>query len=400
MNIHEYQAKKILKSFGVEIPPGKIAYTPKEAINIAREINPEGPWVLKSQIQSGARSKGYFIDKKAGNGSGIRVAKHEFEIEDMAAAMLGSTLVTSQTGPKGQLVSKIYVEERLDVVSSFYLGMVIDRMSSQATILAAKTHDEEIDKLAVSNSEGILKERLDFGCEISDEQVDKVMNFLGLESKYRDQLSNILNAMKRAFREKDAIMLEINPVGLTSDEKLVALDAKISFDDNALFRNKDVLMLKDYYEEDDRVAKAKEYGFLYQEFTGNIGCIVNGDGLAMATMDLLKSKGAATACFLNVKGGVDRDKISSGIKLILTNPRLDGVLINVLGGFLRCNLIADGIISAAEEVGLNVPIVVRFIGTNKDEAKEVLQNTNLPVIIADEMDDAVDKIIKAVGEFE
>ena len=400
MNIHEYQAKKILKAFGAKIPAGKIAYTPKEAINIAREINPEGPWVLKSQIQSGARSKGYFLDKKAGIGSGIRIAKHEFEIEDIAAAMLGSTLVTSQTGPKGQLVSRIYVEEKLDVVSNFYLGMVIDRMTSQATILAAKTHNEEIDKLAVSNSDGILKEQLEFGCEITNTQIDKIMKFLGLSEDLREQLSNTLKAMKRAFREKDATMLEINPVGLISDGNLVALDAKISFDDNALFRNKDIMMLKDYYEEDDRVSKAKEFGFSYQEFTGNIGCIVNGDGLAMATMDLLKSKGASTACFLNVKGGVDRDKISSGIKLILTNPRLDGVLINVLGGFLRCNLIADGIISAAEEVGLNVPLVVRFIGTNKDEAKEVLQNTNLPVIIADEMEDAVDRIIKAVEEYE
>ena len=400
MNIHEYQAKKILSQYGINIPKGGIAYTPTEAKNVAGRVSFRGPWMLKSQIQSGARSHGHFLEKQAGKGSGIRLLKHRREIATEAEKMLGSTLVTEQTGPKGKLVSRLYVEDYVKVKRVFYAGLVIDRMVPAVTLLIAEVSTENITGVALEHPEMILKLPLDLAHGVSAEQLQKVLDFLNLKPKSAPSLETFINGMYRAFIDYDATMIEVNPVGVMRNGELVALDAKMSFDENALYRHPEIRRLEDEYEEDDYEIQAGKYGFSYSEFDGNIGCIVNGDGIALAAMDLLREKGVGTACFLNVKGGVDKEKIASGIKIIMTNPRVEGILINILGGFLRCNLIAEGIISAAYDVGLNVPLVVRFEGTNKDEAKEILEHSNLPLVIAEDMQQAVETLITAVEESE
>lgn len=398
MNIHEYQAKKILNRYGILIPKGKIAYTPNEAKRVASEVSFRGPWMLKAQIQSGARDRGYFLEEKAGRKGGIRLIKSRREIIKNAEQMLGSTLVTLQTGPKGKQVSRIYVEAFNRVKKIFYAGLVIDRMKPAITLLIAETKDRDISDIAVNEPENILKVELPLHGGVAPEQIQEVMEFIKLEPRSAKSLESFINGLHQAFLDYDAVMIEINPVGVLSNGSLIALDAKISFDDNALYRHKDIKLLQDDYEADERELQAAKYRFAYSDFDGSIGCIVNGDGLAMAVMDVLSSKNYGAACYLNVKGGVDKDKIASGIKIIMTNPKVEGILINILGGFLRCNLIADGIIAAASEVGLNVPLVVRFEGTNKDEAKEILEHSKLPIIIADEMDDAIEKLIEAVEE--
>lgn len=398
MNIHEYQAKKILCQYGIQIPKGGIAYTPSEARRVAGRCSLRGPWVLKAQIQSGARNKGYFLEKKAGNRGGIRLVKTRREILKQSEQMLGATLVTVQTGPKGKLVSRLYVESFVKVEGIFYAGIAIDRVNSALTLLIASIKKEDITQLAVNNPEQILKIKLDLQKEVSPEQVKQVMDYLKLKPCSAKHLETFINGLHKAFIDYDATMIEINPAGVKRNGEIVALDAKISFDDNGLYRHRDILRLQDDYENSERELQAAKYKFTYSEFDGAIGCIVNGDGIALAAMDLLRSKNVGTACFLNVKGGVDKDKIASGIKIIMTNPRVEGILINILGGFLRCNLIADGIIAAASEVGLNVPLVVRFEGTNKDEAKDILEKSKLPIIIAETMEEAVEKLINAVEE--
>lgn len=398
MNIHEYQAKKILNKYGITIPKGGIAYTPNEAKRVASAVSFRGPWVLKAQIQSGARKSGYFLEAKAGRKGGIRMIKSRRDIIKNADQMLGSTLVTMQTGPKGKQVGRIYVEAFNKVKKVFYAGLVIDRMIPALTLLVAETADKDISDIAINEPEKILKIQLSLHKNVAPKQIQQVLEFLKLSPRSAKSLETFINGLHQAFIENDATMIEINPVGVLANGGLIALDAKISFDDNALYRHKDIKMLQDDYEENDRELQAAKYRFSYSEFDGNIGCIVNGDGLAMAVMDILHAKGMGVACSLNVKGGVDKDKIASGIKIIMTNPRVEGILINILGGFLRCNLIADGIIAAASEVGLNVPLVVRFEGTNKDEAKEILKHSKLPIIIADEMEEAADALINAVEE--
>lgn len=399
MNIHEYQAKKILSQYGINIPKGRIAYTPLEAKRAASEVSFRGPWMLKAQIQSGARKKGYFLDKKAGRKGGIRLVKSRRDIIREAEKMLGSTLVTVQTGPKGKLVSRVYVEAYNKVDKIFYASLVIDRMAPAITLLVADTKDEDIAGIAVNKPEKILRVPLDLITGASPEQIQNIMEFLKLGPKVAKNLETFINGMHQAFVDYDATMIEVNPVGVTRHGSILALDAKMSFDNNALYRHKDVSVLQDDYEEEDRELKASKYGFQYSEFDGSIGCIVNGDGIALAAMDLIRAKGDfGTACFLNVKGGVDKDKIAAGIKIIMTNPKVEGILINILGGFLRCNLIADGIVAAASQVGLNVPLVVRFEGTNKDEAKDILEHSKLPIIIADDMEDSVNKLIAAMED--
>ena len=400
MNIHEYQAKKILCRYGIKIPKGGVAYTPHEAKRVAFRSTLRGPWMLKAQIQSGARNKGYFLEKKAGKGGGIRLIKSRRDIVTEAEKMLGSTLVTVQTGPKGKQVGRLYVEAFTKVNGIFYAGLAIDRLNAALTLLVAEVVNYDISELAVRHPERILKIPLDLEGETTPEQVRRVMDFLKLPPRCAKNLEVFINGLHRAFIDNDAVMIEINPAGVTQGGEIVALDAKISFDDNALYRHQEILRLKDDYEASERELQAAKYRFNYSEFDGSVGLIVNGDGIALAAMDLLRGKGIGTACFLNVKGGVDKDKIASGIKIIMTNPRVEGILINILGGFLRCNLIADGIISAASEVGLNVPLIVRFEGTNKDEAREILEKSRLPIIMAETMEDAVNKLSDAVEENE
>ena len=398
MNIHEYQAKHILSTYGVKMPKGIVAYTPTEAKNAAEKISLRGPWVLKAQVQSSACSKGYFLEKDAGKEGGIRFIKSKRQIYENAEQMLGSTLVTMQTGPKGKKVSRIYVEAYANIQSYFYIAVTVSRVDAELTLLVATVKDTDILKIALNKPEKILRLKLDVNGQTKPQQVQEVMDFLKLPSKVAHNLENLINALHKAFLDNDASMIEINPVGVMKNGELIALDAKISFDDNALFRQPQVATLRDDCEVSERELIAAKNKFTYSEFDGSVGCVVNGDGLALAAIDLLRDKNAGAACFINVKGGVDKDKIASGIKIIMTNPRVEGVLLNILGGFVRCNLIADGIVAAASEVGLNVPMVVRFEGTNKDLAKEILHNSRLPIIWADTMEDSVEKLIQAMEE--
>lgn len=398
MNIHEYQAKQVLKRYQINIPRGAIAYTPAEAKRVAQKVSPQGPWMLKAQIQSGARADGRFLEKRAGKEGGIRLLKGRKDIFAEADKMLGSTLLTSQTGSQGKLVSKIYIEEYLRMSQLFYASLVIDRMVPCVTLLVTAS-TTNIVELAGKNPEKVLRINLNLDHKIGFREVDSIMAFLHLPDNCRKNLKTFINGMHQAFTDLDAMMIEINPVGVDEKGELTALDAKITFDDNALYRHKDIVQMHDDYEEEDRVLKAAKYGFQYQDFDdGSVGCIVNGDGIALTINDILHQKDEQLACFLNVKGGVDRDRISAGIKIIMTNPRVEGILINILGGFLRCNLVADGIIAAAAEAGLNVPMVVRFEGTNKDEAERILENSALPVILAHTMEDAVSKLLAAMKE--
>ncbi len=393
MNIHEYQAKQILAQYGINVPAGGIAYTPAEAKRVAQKISSRGPWMLKAQIQSGARNSGRFLEHSANPKGGIRQVTQITNIAYETSQMLGNTLITEQTGPHGRLVSKVYVEAFKQVKRLFYAGMVIDSSKPAITLLISEVINQDILRMSDNQQVNILRLPLEYNQPIKDEQLLAVMDFLSVDKSHLDGFRDFFNKLRVTFVNLDAQMIEINPVGITRLKKLIALDAKISFDDNALFRHPDILRMQDDYEEDPRVLKAKRNGFHYAEFDGNIGCIVNGEGLALEAIDVIRAKGYSPACSLNVKGGVDKDKIASGIKIILTNPRVEGILINILGGFLRCNLIADGIIAATQEVGLNVPLIVRLEGTNKEEAKAILQQTNLPIVFAENTNDAINELI-------
>ncbi len=399
MNIHEYQAKRIISNYGIKIPQGRIAYTPLEARRAAAAVSKRGPWMLKAQIQSGARDKGHFIEKSAGKGTGIRQIKYRRHIAAEAERMLGATLVTPQTGSKGKRVTRVYVEAFHKIKQIFYAGLVIDRLNAAITLMVANLSKADITEIAAKTPEQILRVPLNLQKGANLAQIKEVAAFLQLKPRYLPNLKKFLQGLFKAFSDNDALMLEINPAGIDTRGEIIALDAKLSIDDKAMYRQQKLLPLFDAYEIEERELRAVKNGFQYCSFEGgSVGCIVNGDGIALSAMDLIKAKGENTACFLNVKGGVDKDKIAAGIKLIMTDPRVEGILINAVGGFLRCNLLADGIVSAASEVGLNVPLVVRFEGTNKDEATAILENSHLPVIIAQDMEDSVNKLLQAMEE--
>ena len=400
MNISEYQAKKILAQYGINIPKGHIAYTPTEAKRVAREISAKGPWVLKAQINSGARATGHFIDHDAGGKGGIRQISQIANIQYETAQMLNNTLVTDQTDANGQLVTKVYVEEYREAKHLFYASIVIDSSIPSIVLLISEEINKDIVDIIHTQKEKILRIDLQYNRGISDEQIFKILNFLSLDDSYLKSFHDFLGKLLFTFINLDVLMVEINPVGILPDKRLIALDAKINFDDNAMFRHPDIVRMYDSTNENASFIKAKQYGFQYNEFQGNIGCIVNGEGVALELMDMLKAKGYDTACFLNVKGGVDKDRIAAGIKIIMTNPHVEGVLINILGGFLRCNLIADGILAATQEVGLSIPLIVRFEGTNKEEAQAILQQSNLALTFADTTAEAVDKLITQMEEID
>ncbi len=400
MNIHEYQAKRILSGNGIKIPKGKIAYTADEARRAAKAVTARGPWMLKAQIQSGARGSGRFLEAKAGSRSGIRMVSSLRDLGTEAEAMLGSTLVTRQTGPRGKQVSRLYVEAYTKVGFTFYAGMAIDRVQAAVTLLLANTRDDDINTIAESAPGQILRLPIDLVTGPTHAQTGRAAEFLKLQPRSYDSFYAFLRGLFKTFMANDALMIEINPAGVMKNGDIIALDAKISLDDKALFRHPEHERLKDDDETPPRELKAAKYGFTYHEFGGSIGCIVNGEGLAMAMTDMVRDSGSGVACWLNVKGGVDRDKVAAGIKIIVTNPRVEGIVINILGGFVRCDLIADGIIDAAAEVGMNIPLVVRFEGTNRDEAESILQRAGLPLVMAHNTDDAVNKILQAVREGE
>ena len=398
MKIHEYQAKKLLKKYGVNIPEGKIAYTPEEARTVAGDISFRGPWYLKAQIHSGNRRNGKFLEHEAGKGGGIRLATSKKEVFLEAEKMLGATLVTTQTGKKGCTVTKIYVEKEAKIKRRFYISLVVDRVLPAVTLLLAETETDDIMQMCEKTPEKLMRIPLDFKKGITSLQIKYIARFLKIKNTELKNLKKLVDTMFKMFLDLDLTMIELNPAGITKSGEFIALDAKITIDENALFRHADLKMLKDNVEQNRRERLAEKSGFQYVDLDGKIGCIVNGEGLALNAIDMIEAHGENVACYLNIKGGVDKEKIISGIKIIVTNPKVEGILINVLGGFLRCNLVADGILAAAAEVGINVPLVVRFVGTNEEEAKDIITNSKLPIIIADNMEDSVTKLIEAIKE--
>ncbi|MEO0035043.1 MAG: hypothetical protein RLZZ501_1066 [Pseudomonadota bacterium] len=396
MNIHEYQAKQLLARYGVPVLKGGVAYTPAEAGQVARELG--GPvWVVKSQIHAGGRGKGHFIGDPSGKG-GVRVVKSIEEVEATVNAMMGKVLVTVQTGPVGREVRRVYVEQGCDIKRELYLGMLVDRASSRVTIMASTEGGMEIEEVAAAHPEKIIKVGIDPVEGFQPYHGRQIAFGLGLEGKQVSNLVKFLAALYKAFLDLDMSIAEINPLVVTGEGGLIALDAKVNFDDNALFRHKDIEELRDESEEDPAELEATRHSLNYIKLDGSIGCMVNGAGLAMATMDIIKLYGGEPANFLDVGGGATKERVTTAFKLILSDPNVEGILVNIFGGIMRCDVIADGVVAAAREVSLNVPLVVRLEGTNVELGKKIMAQSGLPIIAADNLADAAEKVVKAVKE--
>ena len=396
MNIHEYQAKKLLSKYGVAVLKGGVAYTPAEAEQVAKELG--GPiWVVKSQIHAGGRGKGKFKGKES-EGGGVRVVKSIDAVRDNASAMLGQVLVTHQTGPSGKEVKRLYIEEGCDIKRELYLGMLIDRATSCVTIMASTEGGMEIEEVAASHPEKILKVAIDPVQGFQQYHGRQVAFGLGLEGKQVNTAVKFIGALYKAFMDLDCSIVEINPLVVTGAGEIIALDAKVNFDDNALFRHKEIEELRDESEEDPSELEAARHSLNYIKLDGQIGCMVNGAGLAMATMDIIKLYGAEPANFLDVGGGATKERVTTAFKLILSDPNVEGILVNIFGGIMRCDVIAEGVVAAAREVSLNVPLVVRLEGTNVELGKKIMAQSGLPIIAADNLADAAEKVVKAVKE--
>ncbi|MCG5243765.1 ADP-forming succinate--CoA ligase subunit beta [Azospirillum doebereinerae] len=394
MNIHEYQAKELLKAYGVAVPRGGVAYTAEEAETVARELG--GPvWVVKSQIHAGGRGAGRFKDNPDGKG-GVRVVKSVEEVGRNAAEMLNHVLVTKQTGPAGKEVKRLYVEEGADIKRELYLGLLTDRASGRVTIIASTEGGMEIEEVAHTTPEKIVKVAIDPVTGIQGYHTRRIAFALGLEGKQVGSAAKFIAAAYKAFVELDCAIVEINPLIVTGSGDILALDAKMSFDDNALFRHKGVAALRDEAEEDPAEIEAAKHDLNYVKLDGNIGCMVNGAGLAMATMDIIKLYGGEPANFLDVGGGATKERVTAAFKLILSDSNVEGILVNIFGGIMRCDVIAEGVVAAAREVHLHVPLVVRLEGTNVTLGKEILADSGLPIVSADNLADAADKIVAAV----
>lgn len=394
MNIHEYQAKQLLAKFGVAVPRGGVAYTPEEAEKVANELG--GPvWVVKSQIHAGGRGAGRFKGNENGAG-GVRVVKSVADVKSNAAEMIGATLVTKQTGPDGKEVSRIYVEEGCDIKRELYLSLLVDRDSSRVTVMASTEGGMEIEEVAEATPEKIITIAIDPVTGLQGFHARRIAFALGLEGDQVKSAVKFLSAMYKAFTDLDAAMVEINPLVITGSGDVIALDAKMGFDDNALFRHKDVAELRDESEEDASELEAAKYELNYVKLDGVIGCMVNGAGLAMATMDIIKLYGSEPANFLDVGGSATKERVTAAFKIILSDPNVEGILVNIFGGIMRCDVIAEGVVAAVKEVGLQVPLVVRLEGTNVEEGKAIINNSGLDVIAADDLKDGAQKIVKAV----
>jgi len=394
MNIHEYQAKSLLKQYGVTVPRGGVAYTPAEAVSVAKELG--GPvWVVKSQIHAGGRGAGRFKDNPQGKG-GVRVVKSVAEVETNAGEMLGHVLVTKQTGPEGKEVKRLYVEEGCDIKRELYLSMLVDRGTGTVTVVASTEGGMEIEEVAAKHPEKIVKLAVDPLTGLRSYHAQKIAFGLGLQGKQVSEAVTLLRNLYKAFVDLDAALLEVNPLVVTGEGKLIVLDAKMSFDDNALYRHKPVEELRDESEEDASEIEASRYNLNYVKLDGVIGCMVNGAGLAMATMDIIKLYGSEPANFLDVGGGATKERVTAAFKIILKDPNVEGILVNIFGGIMRCDVIAEGVVAAAREVSLHVPLVVRLEGTNVDLGKKILAESGLPIQSADNLADAAEKIVKAV----
>ncbi len=396
MNIHEYQAKALLAKYGVSVLEGGVAYTADEAVQHAEKLG--GPvYVVKSQIHAGGRGAGRFSDNPDGAG-GVRVVKSVEDVRTNAAEMLGHVLVTKQTGPSGKEVKRLYIEDGCDIARELYLGMLLDRETSRLTIMASTEGGMEIEEVAHATPEKIVKIAVDPATGVMPFHARKLAFALGLEGKQVGSAVKFILAMYKAFNELDCSIVEINPLVVTGAGDVVALDAKINFDDNALYRQKDVEELRDEDEEDPMELEAAQHELNYIKLDGNIGCMVNGAGLAMSTMDIIKLVGGDPANFLDVGGGATKERVTTAFKIILSDPNVEGILVNIFGGIMRCDVIADGVVAAAREVSLNVPLVVRLEGTNVEQGKQILADSGLPIISADDLGDAAKKIVQAVKE--
>ncbi|WP_114811999.1 ADP-forming succinate--CoA ligase subunit beta [Paraburkholderia kururiensis] len=394
MNIHEYQAKALLRQYGVAVPEGRVAFTAHEAGEAARALS--GPaWVVKAQIHAGGRGAGRFANDPDGKG-GVRVVRSADEVASHAEQMLSSVLVTKQTGPAGREVKRVYVEQGCAIARELYLGMLIDRSTSRVTVMASTEGGMEIEDVAARTPEKIVKLAIDPATGMQAHHARRLAFALGLSGKQINAATQFMLAAWRAFVELDASIVEINPLVVTEDGDLLALDAKINFDDNALFRHPQIEAMRDEAEEDPTELEAAQHALNYVTLDGNIGCMVNGAGLAMATLDIIKLYGGEPANFLDVGGGATKERVAAAFRLILRDPKVKGILVNIFGGIMRCDVIAEGVVAAAREVELDVPLVVRLEGTNVDLGKQILRESGLPILSADHLADAAAMVVKAV----
>ena len=386
MNIHEYQAKAILRNFGVPVPEGHVVYNSNSARDWAKRIG-EGPWAVKAQIHAGGRGKG----------GGVKIAKTADEVKQFAREMFGMTLVTHQTGPEGKTVKRVLIENGCDIADEFYLSFLVDRSTDKVTLMASAEGGMDIEEVAAKTPEKIFFEAVDPTVGLAAYQARKVAFKLGFGIAQVKQAVPLLLNLYKAFVEADCSLLEINPLVLTGDGNLLCLDAKLNFDDNALFRHLRIRDLRDYDEEDANEIEASQYDLSYIALDGNIGCMVNGAGLAMATMDIIKHYGGDPANFLDVGGGATIERVTEAFKLILSDDKVKGILVNIFGGIMKCDVIATGVIEGAKQLGVKVPLVVRLEGTNVELGKKMLAESGLNIVSADGMADAAEKIVKAVN---
>ncbi len=387
MNIHEYQAKAVLAKYGVAVPRGFAAFSPDEAVASAAKLG--GPvWVVKAQIHAGGRGKA----------GGVKVVKSVEDVKKEATRLLGATLVTHQTGPAGKEVHRLYIEEGSSIARELYLSMLVDRATSRISFIASTEGGMDIEEVAHKTPEKILTFSVDPAAGVQPYHGRKIAYALGLEGEQVKQGVALIQKLYAAFTSEDMSLLEVNPLVVTGEGNVVCLDAKMNFDDNALFRHKDIVELRDLTEEDPAEVEASKYDLSYIKLDGKIGCMVNGAGLAMATMDIIKLYGSEPANFLDVGGGATKEKVTAAFKIILSDKNVEGILVNIFGGIMRCDIVADGVVAAAKEVKLHVPLVVRLEGTNVDLGKKIMAESGLPIISADNLADAAEKIVKAVKE--
>ena len=385
MNIHEYQAKEVLRGFGVPVPKGKAAFTVAEAVKAAEELG--GPvWVVKAQIHAGGRGKG----------GGVKVVKSIAEVKQEAERMLGMTLVTHQTGPHGRVVKRLYIEDGSAIARELYLSALVDRATSRIAFIVSTEGGMDIEKVAHDTPERIRTFQIEPAAGYSPYVGNEIAVALGLKGEQAKQTGQVVKKIYEAFIAKDMSLLEINPLVVTKDGNIICLDAKLNFDDNSLWRHKDIQELRDLDEEDPAEVEASKYDLSYIKLDGEIGCMVNGAGLAMATMDIIKLFGSEPANFLDVGGGATKEKVTQAFKIIVSDPNVKGILVNIFGGIMKCDIIAEGIIAAAKEIALSVPLVVRLEGTNVELGKKILAESGLPITSADNLADAAEKVVKAV----
>ena len=385
MNIHEHQAKQILKQFGATIPEGVFGFTVEELLEKCKSLKTE-KYVLKAQIHAGGRGKA----------GGVKILDNLDELEESAKELLGKKLVTHQTGPEGREVKRLYVEASSNIENEFYLSCLVDRATSKIAFITSDQGGMDIEEVAIKSPDKILTNKVELNDEISNEECEKIIKIFNLDGNSKIEAISLIKSIYKMFLKTDANMVEINPLILTKEKKIVCLDAKVNFDSNALFRHPEIQELRDLNEEDPAEIEASKHDLAYIKLDGNIGCMVNGAGLAMATMDIIKLYGEEPANFLDVGGGASKEKVSAAFKIILSDKNVKGILINIFGGIMRCDVLAQGVVDAAKEINIEVPLVVRLAGTNFKEGKEILDNSGLKLISAENLDDAAKKIVEAI----